>query len=1200
MIAFILAVGLLPFSLCATTLALPRDQWPTGPLAASLTEDVLDVLWSAPVSDLKHWKLTGNAEGRASLKQSWASVNLQVRLQKEADNRVVIERAYPDVDIRGYEALILRIALSKGQNLAITPTVDGQTGTATQAQGTDTQLEIMVPLAGAVLEKLQLVFTPDPKASGDQTAILSWTLLRKRSTALIDSRFAGLKLQLIKGGAGTGLIWTAGQVPASELAVFAGPILAGAQPLTGTLYDGLWVGDSPALDAATLSLAIREKGGWSPVSSVRASRFPADSRAWSIPRVAREPTLDGLLDEWTVPNENNVIVIGAGGRRTQATGWEGPDDLAGVAALSWDEKALYVAVKVADDVVRNTQPQKIWEGDAVLIGLGFAGVTPAQSDFDLLVSPGDPAAGLPPSAWVLSQRGQNYGPSDKPPFSGAFRIQRTKDGYDVEVALPWAVILPPRAAKPVADMPLLVNLGIFDSDITSGDTARQSVISWTASTAMYSPVEAQPSRLAERASPTSGGISLAKLSPALVLKPILAAAPAVVGEKRFPRTFAANLLITPAEADAWRATLSADATGRALLAAITSRAAPFVDYDPAPFLGEYIPAVDNRFSRVGASNEQWDKKLTALASAYLVTGDLRTGEAARRLLLALSRTPNWCESFMQRVLPGSKGSAPFYESDHLVAAALAYDWCYELLTPAERVEAAQGMYRAGVRQIAGWLPTQNYWRRMNQGPIFSSSLALGALAIRNVVPEAQADLDYGREAFLSALAACFDEDGGHYEYFVYWNFTLTHSVEGLTALSKADPKFMERIPSAVRRSMEFARAMRSTTTVGRFAGENFGDAGFGAPIDSRVLLFFGRFFGDGKADALWRENYAQSPGADICAALWYDPARFNNLADTEALDAPLRLFRGVGFANLRSGPATGNDAVSFSLMSGPWGRSHGDKNSFILGAYGERFAIDPGMMTYSNPRHLQLKETAIHSVITIGNTGQDHEQGDTRRPAARIERAASSGDFSVVISDAAQAYKPALVRARRAVFFARPDVWLMVDDVATGRPPAPIAWRMTSGVKNIELGDRAALLRGSRATLSLFSLESTGGMLARRDVLTERGDFPQLTITTPDATEARFITLLAADRGTAETSAAPMRIEAVGARAWSLKRGTDSLVFVVGEEDSWTVGKLGGSSRVAIIQIRDGKPVEALADDGTPLQWDGHLLPAARDDLVRP
>jgi hypothetical protein len=149
----------------------------------------------------------------------------------------------------------------------------------------------------------------------------------------------------------------------------------------------------------------------------------------------REPTLDGVFDDWDLDRYDASLAVYGGEAR------DGEDDLSSQFMVGWDEEALYIAARVFDDeYVQNAAGEDIFEGDSleILLDTDVAGDFYLEAlngdDFQLGITPGSPAPGAATEAYLWF------------PTSEAGRAQGVKaigsasdNGYRVETKIPWEV-----------------------------------------------------------------------------------------------------------------------------------------------------------------------------------------------------------------------------------------------------------------------------------------------------------------------------------------------------------------------------------------------------------------------------------------------------------------------------------------------------------------------------------------------------------------------------------------------------------------------------------------------------------------------------------------------------------------------------------------------------------------------------------------
>lgn len=169
----------------------------------------------------------------------------------------------------------------------------------------------------------------------------------------------------------------------------------------------------------------------------------------------------------------------------------GIKDLAGQVRLAYDDKFLYLAARIADQVVRNShrEPGEVWAGDALWVGLKWSGAKTSTYDFIYGLSPGD-GVGVPPVAALFNRFGAAAGVVSQAQLA----VERRQDGYNLEAAIPLSEFVPQagEAGTPLTlgeGQHLTADFVLYDSDQTSGDTTKEKMLGWACQTDRYDPTQ---------------------------------------------------------------------------------------------------------------------------------------------------------------------------------------------------------------------------------------------------------------------------------------------------------------------------------------------------------------------------------------------------------------------------------------------------------------------------------------------------------------------------------------------------------------------------------------------------------------------------------------------------------------------------------------------------------------------------------------
>jgi hypothetical protein len=183
------------------------------------------------------------------------------------------------------------------------------------------------------------------------------------------------------------------------------------------------------------------------------------------------PTIDGDWSEWKkVAKEypGNHVVYGK-------NKWTGEDDLSSSYYVGWDNKYLYIAVKVHDDkYVQNATGANIYKGDSIelLVDTNVKGDFFVDSltsdDYQIGISPGRPTIG------DGNREAYRWYPSSKAGSLSNVVIGAVYEGaiYRVEAAIPWSYL----GVTPSKGMHLGFAISVSDDD-TAGSQSQESMVS---------------------------------------------------------------------------------------------------------------------------------------------------------------------------------------------------------------------------------------------------------------------------------------------------------------------------------------------------------------------------------------------------------------------------------------------------------------------------------------------------------------------------------------------------------------------------------------------------------------------------------------------------------------------------------------------------------------------------------------------------
>ncbi len=163
-------------------------------------------------------------------------------------------------------------------------------------------------------------------------------------------------------------------------------------------------------------------------------------------------------------------------------------------------------------------------------------------------------------------------------------------------------------------------------------------------------------------------------------------------------------------------------------------------------------------------------------------------------------------------------------------------------------------------------------------------------------------------------------------------------------------------------------------------------------------------------------------------------------------------FADAGIVVMRSGAAHCIvDAGPFGPFRG--GHSHADSLSIVANVNGRDLLIDPGTFTYAgnSPWRDRFRGTAAHNTVRIGRLDQAEPAGSFGwRNPPQVEILEWRTDASADFLDADCRYRG--FRHRRRVFFLKPELVFVLDDVEGDRIEAEQFWHLRGEVEKTAPG----------------------------------------------------------------------------------------------------------------------------------------------------
>ncbi len=383
------------------------------------------------------------------------------------------------------------------------------------------------------------------------------------------------------------------------------------------------------------------------------------------------------------------------------------------------------------------------------------------------------------------------------------------------------------------------------------------------------------------------------------------------------------------------------------------------------------------------------RKMEYLALAYQMTGDKKYGEKLRTMLLDIAKIPSWADSEMMMRNPAWRSELQMAHKSFQIA--VAYDAVYNMLSPKERKEIAEGVWRlAGEPLLGDWLLDETRIHSLNSmgHNWWTSCVGMGgllALSISNEVPEAATAAKKAVDALPEWFAFAgdeiqkkpktFDEGGGMYESINYASFGITEALLLRMAWLNSHPG--EKLPEIDQ--MNLLPAFFSHVAYprdGMLYSINFGDSHKNVTGESSMVLAYAMGVED--PTTLWYITQLEPNQHREGFPLNY-PMGLLYVPDTSKAPATPKLptshlWEDFGWATMRD--SWDKDATMLAVKSGmTWNHAHADANSLILFHKGVDIIKDAGNCSYGKPEYRNyFFQSDAHNIVKFNGEGQPRAQ----------------------------------------------------------------------------------------------------------------------------------------------------------------------------------------------------------------------------------
>ena len=431
------------------------------------------------------------------------------------------------------------------------------------------------------------------------------------------------------------------------------------------------------------------------------------------------------------------------------------------------------------------------------------------------------------------------------------------------------------------------------------------------------------------------------------------------------------------------------------------------------------------------------------AFAYLLTGDKEIGDFAIKLMDFVS---DW--SWDDTNGPTSYKQQDQAHRDIALKTAMAYDWVYDLINTSEysaEKSNTLNMITARSEKISHLIDSLKKNPYDSHGWTTIGYLGIIGIAMYDDIPQADEWLRGVIPMYAALIPPWSCQDGGWSQGTDYWQYSTNQGGEFMDVLALSgvlnlyDTAWMHN-------QYLWALYAYPEGSYGSFGDQSnrtkSESGGYTAQSMGRIAAF------TKNPVAKWLSE--QTGGLNAAVQNYYISQNAETGAHIPTDYQLSHAFSDIGWA-IMTDSLTDTDRVQLSFKSSPWGaynHSHADQNSFIIQAYGENLAIKSGYCDSYHTEHDNniTRKTFAHNTITTDDTdGQGwytnaNGDNDSLSAEGKLLQFVNQMSFDSLTGDATDAYmdSPAgntekIGRYVRNIIYIRPDVFVVIDDLAASR-----------------------------------------------------------------------------------------------------------------------------------------------------------------------
>ena len=538
-----------------------------------------------------------------------------------------------------------------------------------------------------------------------------------------------------------------------------------------------------------------------------------------------------------------------------------------------------------------------------------------------------------------------------------------------------------------------------------------------------------------------------------------------------------GLLLTAAELDSVRARFAATSMADAMRdAAADARA-----IRPESLIGENVYFWNSNSLR----RERDHGKVITIhganaAQAGMLLKDKALCRLAARFALSLAHSGKWDDSFICN-MPGSTWEQRgFVQSVCVFETALILDLCGEWFTEVGRQLILRRIAEEGIGNMNFGVWWWEYIFHCNQVAWFAPGRILGYLLLEQTMPARHENYprpvpsrvapytELAVNDLLENLNRCLQPDGGYVEGPTYFTWVARQAFVALHLYARARGKSLQELMPAQMKKTSLLAEMLYSTNDGQDA-ILICDAMY---IFPEALAYLAAFMPDSHWVTMYHKQ-VNRPGAGAAPSLLA-----MSLADSIPAQGPaLRAFVDMPDTGMMcSVRQLQQETVKLFLMGNKAGagHTHEDKGNFVLEFAGDSFALDFGVVDYSNPLVEELKTAQRHNMLTPWSAGLRPHPVNPIKSDIRAQGRGDATSFHATM-DATAGWEGWYKKWVRTWDSPTPDTLVITDEWAVEKGEGVI-FHWTTPLPMRREGDKV-IIEGRRGTVEITITTGTEAII---------------------------------------------------------------------------------------------------------------------------